>query len=106
MEASKRSEPHTFRVITPYNGPDFDEFCISEGRYLSARRDRSPCLSCSLNNLCQAGFEEQVKRVKRGENPSLTEGVTFSEEELSKEHLLNGLTTEQVKFIQSKIPTL
>jgi hypothetical protein len=106
MEEPKLSKPRTFRVITPYNGPDFDEFCISEGRYLSARRDRSPCLSCPLNNLCQAGFEEQVKRVERGENPSLTEGVTFSEEELSKEHLLSGLTPEQVRFVQSKIPTL
>ena len=106
MEEPNLSKPRTFTVITPYNGPDFDEFCISEGRYLSARRDRSPCLSCPLNNLCQAGFEEQVKRVKRGENPSLTEGVTFSEEELSKEHLLSGLTPKQVRFVQSKIPTL
>jgi hypothetical protein len=106
MEGPKLSNSRTFGVIILYSGPDFDEFCISESRYLSARRDRSPCLSCPLNNLCQAGFEEQVKRVKRGESPSLTEGVTFSEEELSKEHLLSGLTPEQVKFIQSKIPTL
>ena len=106
MRESNLNSSQSLKVITSYDGPDFEEFCISEGRYLSARRDRSPCLSCPLCNLCQAGFDEQVKRVSRGENPSITEGTTFSEEELTKEHLLRGLTPEQVEFVQNKIPNL
>ena|SRR5215207_3619272 len=106
MEESNLNSSHSLKVITSYDGPDFEEFCISEGRYLSARRDRSPCRNCPLCNLCQAGFDEQVKRVGRGENPSLTEGTTFSEAELTREHLVRGLTPEQVAFVHNKIPNL
>lgn len=97
---------HNVKPDQPYDGPDFEEFCISENKYLSAQRDRSPCTSCQLSELCQAGFEEQVRRVQRGENPSLTEGRSFSEEALSKEKLFVGLSVGQIIFIQEKIPGL
>ena len=80
MRESNLNSSQSLKVITSYDGP--------------------------LCNLCQAGFDEQVKRVSRGENPSITEGTTFSEEELTKEHLLRGLTPEQVEFVQNKIPNL
>lgn len=91
---------------TQYNGPDFEEYCISEGRYLRANRDRTHCISCPLFNLCQPGFEEQVRRVQQGENPSLTEGCNFSPQALSRESLLDGLTREQIDFLLQKVPNL
>jgi len=42
----------------PYDGPEFDEYCISEKAYLPASRDRTPCVTCPLGNLCDAGFKE------------------------------------------------
>lgn len=89
-----------------YEGPEFEEYCISEAKYLPARRDRTPCLSCPLFNLCQPGFEEQVRRIQAGENPSLTEGRSFSERALTREALLTGLTPEQAEFVLKKIPNL
>jgi hypothetical protein len=71
-----------------YDGPDFEEYCISEGRYLPAVRDRSPCIPCPLHHLCQVGFEEQVRRIAVGENPSLTESCAFTDRTLSPENLL------------------
>jgi hypothetical protein len=88
----------------PYDGPDFDEYCIAEGRYLSARRNRIACATCPLRNLCEAGFDEQVRRVAAGENPSLTEGCAFEADELSAGKLLDGLTDEQIQFVKSNIP--
>lgn len=87
-----------------YNGPEFEEYCISEGKYLAASRDRTPCTTCPLNNLCIPGFEEQVRKIQRGENPSLTEGCVFTEESLKPENLLEGLTTEQISFLKKHIP--
>lgn len=87
-----------------YEGPDFEEYCISEGRYLPASRDRTPCLTCPLFNLCQAGFEEQVRRLQQGENPSLTAGCAFPDGVLSRDNLLANLTDKQAAFVLSKIP--
>ena len=89
-----------------YEGPDFEEYCISEGKYLPASRDRTPCTSCPLFNLCQPGFDEQVRKVQTGENPSLTDGCSFSERALTREALLAGLTPEQAEFVLQKIPNL
>lgn len=89
-----------------YNGPDFEEYCISEGRYLPARRDRTPCTPCPLSNLCQAGFEEQVRRVIAGQDPSLTSVCSIPPTALVPENLLSGLTTEQAQFVLEKIPGL
>lgn len=86
-----------------YEGPEFDEYCISEGRYLAASRDRTPCRTCPLGDLCQAGFEEQVKRVAAGENPSLTECKTFASEALTRDALLNGLTEQARRFVEDKV---
>ncbi len=91
---------------SPYNGPDFEEYCIREGKYLSAQRDRTPCIACPLSNLCQAGFEEQVMRVVRGENPSLTEGCSIDPRRLERDQLLSGLTPEQQEFVLSNIPNM
>lgn len=89
-----------------YDGPEFEEYCISEAKYLPASRDRTPCLTCPLSTLCQAGFDEQVARVARGENPSLTEGCAFDPEALAPHNLLRGLTEEQTAFVKSKVPNL
>lgn len=89
-----------------YSGPDFEEYCISEASFLSARRDRTSCLSCPLCTLCQVGFEEQVRRVQHGENPSLTEGREFADEALTRESLLSGLTEQQAEFVLRKLPSL
>ena len=89
-----------------YDGPDFLEFCISEGQFLPASRDRTPCQTCPLSNLCQAGFEEQVRRVVDGKEPSLTANCAFTEEELKAENVLNGLTDSQVEFLKSKVSSL
>lgn len=94
------------RIIGQDEGPEFEEFCIDEGRYLSSRRDRSPCLPCALHDLCQAGFEEQERRVALGLNPSLTDGTEFPEEALDSESLLKGLSKAQVSFLIEKIPSL
>src|SRR5688572_7749498 len=88
-----------------YDGPDFDEFCIDRGDYLSARRDRTPCLGCPLGDLCQAGFEEQVRRVAAGENPSLIDRE-FDEESLAPQRLLASLRPAQRTFVTQRIPTL
>ena len=87
-----------------YDGPDFLEYCISEGGYLPASRDRSPCLTCPLFNLCQPGFEEQVRLLQSGENPSLTANCAFADNTLSPDKVLEGLTPEQSEFLRSKIP--
>jgi hypothetical protein len=89
-----------------YEGPEFEEYCIAEAKYLPASRDRTPCISCPLFNLCQPGFEEQVRRLQAGENPSLTDGCGFSERALTREALLVGLTPEQAEFVLKKIPNL
>lgn len=89
-----------------YEGPEFEEYCISEGKYLPASRDRISCLSCPLNNLCIPGFEEQVRKIQSGENPSLTEGCFFSEDALSPEKLFQGLSEEQVSFLKKHIPNI
>lgn len=89
-----------------YEGPEFEEYCISEGRYLPANRDRSPCMPCPLFTLCQLGFEEQVRRIQAGENPSLTEGCGLSSASLSREALFAGLTPEQQAFVLVKVPGL
>lgn len=88
----------------PYDGPDFEEYCISEGRYLPATRDRTPCISCPLSNLCLPGFEEQVRRIQAGENPSLTDGCAFEPDTLTPARLLDGLTDEQKAFVLAKVP--
>jgi hypothetical protein len=88
----------------PYDGPEFEEYCISEGRYLPASRDRTPCMTCPLYNLCQPGFEEQVRLIQCGENPSLTAGCAFPNGTLERDVLLAGLTDEQAEFVLSKIP--
>jgi hypothetical protein len=99
------AEPH-FNVdpATRYQGPEFEEYCISEGKYLLASRDRTPCITCPLATLCQPGFEEQVRRIQRGENPSLTDGCAFTTDALKPDALLLGLTERQREFVKSKIP--
>jgi len=87
-----------------YDGPEFEEYCISEGRYLPASRDRTPCMTCPLFNLCQPGFEEQVRRIQQGENPSLTSACSFPEGSLSRDNLFDGLTQEQIDFVLEKVP--
>lgn len=89
-----------------YNGPEFGEYCISEGKYLPATRDRTGCITCPLNSLCIPGFEEQVRKIQMGENPSLTEGCAFSEESLRPDKLFEGLTQEQVDFVKKHIPNI
>jgi len=89
-----------------YDGPDFLEFCISEGQFLPASRDRSPCLTCPLSRLCQPGFEEQVRRVANGQEASLTASCVFTEEELKPENVLRSLSNSQVAFLRSKVPSL
>jgi hypothetical protein len=99
---------HNFNVdpLQPYDGPDFEEFCIAEGKYLSARRDRSPCIRCTLSSLCQAGFEEQVRRVSNGHDPSLTKDCTLSADDLTPERLFDGLSPKQIDFVRQHIPGL
>jgi hypothetical protein len=94
---------HSVDPSERYTGPEFDEYCISEGKYLPASRDRTPCTTCPLGDLCQAGFEEQVRRVVAGENPSLTECKTFAPESLTREALLKGLSDEAARFVQEKV---
>ena len=99
---------HDFNVDPrrPYDGPDFDEFCISEKSYLSARRDRSACERCALSNLCQAGFEHQVALAAQGKDPSLTKDCQLTEVELTAENLLKGLSEDQIEFVKTHIPNL
>ena len=87
-----------------YDGPEFEEYCISEGKYLPASRDRTPCTTCPLFSLCQPGFEEQVRRIQQGENASLTAGCAFPDASLETDTLFAGLTQEQIDFVRSKIP--
>ncbi len=87
-----------------YNGPEFEEYCISEAKYLPASRDRTPCITCPLSKLCIPGFEEQVRRIQQGENPSLTIGCAFEGDSLSPDNLLKDLSQEQRDFVLSKIP--
>jgi hypothetical protein len=89
-----------------YDGPEFEEYCISEGKYLPASRDRTSCIECPLNNLCIPGFEEQVRRIQTGQNPSLTDGCAFDPEMLSSGRLLDGLTQLQIDFLKKHIPNL
>lgn len=100
--------PPTYRTPAKeiYNGPEFDEYCISEGRYLPATRDRSPCLVCPLEKLCQAGFEEQVRRVIVGEDPNLTSGCTLTAGQLTADVLFDGLDQNQIEFLKEKLPGL
>jgi len=92
--------------LKKYNGPEFEEYCISESKYLSSSRDRTPCTICPLNNLCIPGFEEQVRKIQNGENPSLTEGCTFEPNRLSTSRLFEGLSEEQINFIKQHIPNI
>jgi hypothetical protein len=89
-----------------YDGPEFEEYCIAEKSYLLASRDRTACISCPLGTLCQAGFEEQAKRVMIGKNPSLTEDEIFTEEQLSPRQLLQGLSEGQIVFLTKHVPSL
>src|SRR5579883_145839 len=72
QEVSEMTFMYNIDPSKPYDGPEFEEYCISEGKYLPASRDRTPCMTCPLFSLCQPGFEEQVRRLQNGENPSLT----------------------------------
>lgn len=83
--------------------PVFDEYCISEGKYLPSHRDRAPCKACPLYSLCQAGFEEQVRRAQHGIETSLTDGVEFDDRDLCVSQLFKNLTAEQKEFVLSKI---
>lgn len=87
-----------------YTGPEFDEYCISAGAYLPASRDRTPCITCPLGQLCQVGFEEQIRKVAAGENPSLTDCKVFSEESLRPDNLIAGLTGDQIRFVKKHVP--
>lgn len=89
-----------------YVGPEFEEYCIAEAKYLPASRDRTSCITCPLNNLCIPGFEEQVRRIQHGENPSLTEGCFFPDESLTPEKLFEGLSQEQIVFLKKHIPNI
>lgn len=89
-----------------YEGPEFEEYCIDEGKYLPASRDRAACLLCPLSNLCQSGFHEQIRRVEAGENPSLAAGCSFIPKAMSRDALLNGLTPQQIGFVVSKVRDL
>lgn len=104
-EILKEQHAFSYPASSRYAGPEFEEYCISEQKYLPATRDRTPCLSCPLSNLCQAGFDEQVRRLQKGENPSLTEGCAFDPKALTPQALLESLTHEQKAFVISKIPT-
>ena len=101
MEQTSHTSP-----LTRYTGPEFEEYCIAEAKYLPASRDRTPCITCPLSNLCIPGFDEQVRRLQNGENPSLTEGCSFDPESLIPENLFKGLTTEQIDFLKKNIPNL
>jgi hypothetical protein len=101
-----RVGPYNVDPASQYNGPEFDEYCISEGKYLPATRDRSACVACPLGDLCQPGFEEQVRRVIAGMHPSLTDGCSITLDALSRDALLRGLTPTQQAFVISKIPGL
>jgi hypothetical protein len=101
-----RVEGYNVDPRAAYDGPEFEEYCISEGKYLPAARDRSPCIPCPLNTLCQPGFEEQVRRIAQGKNPSLTEGCSIPPDRLTPEQLLEGLTPEQRAFVIAKVPGL
>ncbi len=90
----------------PYDGPDFDEFCIAENGYLKASRDRSPCISCALSKLCQAGFEKQVHLAVEGKDPSLTKDCELTASDLTAERLLAGLTEEEIAFVKTYISSL
>jgi len=87
-----------------YDGPEFDEYCIAEAKYLPASRDRTPCIACPLNNLCIPGFDEQVRKLQNGSDPSLTEGCVFNSEDLTFEKLVKGLSEEQILFLKKHIP--
>ena len=89
--------------LVRYDGPEFEEYCISEKAYLPASRDRTPCLTCPLGSLCDAGFKQQVKRVAAGENASLTECKVFPESKLEKEVLLEGLSDIQRVFVEEHV---
>lgn len=89
-----------------YNGPTFEEYCISEKKYLPANRDRTPCITCPLSNLCIAGFEEQVRRIQEGLNASLTDDKDYNEVSLSSENLFNGLSEIQIDFLKKHISNL
>lgn len=82
-----------------YDGPEFAEYCIAEKAYLPATRDRTPCITCPLGDLCDAGFKEQVRLITNGENPSLTECKVFPDDALSRDNLLNGLSDQQRAFV-------
>lgn len=92
--------------VKRYKGPEFEEYCIAEANYLPATRDRTTCITCPLNNLCIPGFEEQVRKLQKGENPSLTEGCSVEPDILTPEKLFEGLTQEQIQFVKKHIPNL
>lgn len=99
---------HNFKVQAneKYEGPNFDEYCIAEQAYLPANRDRSPCLTCPLEDLCQAGFEEQVRLVVAGEDPSLTKSCALTAAQLTPQRLFENLREEQIAFVKVHVPNL
>lgn len=103
MRGAQVSQSYNVDPRRRYRGPEFDEYCISQNRYLPASRDRTPCVCCPLQELCQAGFEEQVRRVVSGENPSLTDDVTHQPEQLRRDVLLSGLNANQQAFVTEHI---
>jgi|GEM_PF-3478427 len=90
----------------PYDGPEFDEFCIDHGGYLPASRDRRGCTTCPLSTLCQAGFEEQVRLATQGADPNLIKDCTLTADELTAERLFTGMRPDAIEFVKSRIPTL
>jgi hypothetical protein len=105
MHLTARAMTHTFSTHSAqlYNGPDFDEYCVSESAYLPANRDRTPCLTCPLSNLCQAGFEEQARRAITGEETSLTKDCQMPLADLGPENLLAGLDGRQRAFVTQHV---
>lgn len=101
MEKTFKTDP-----LQLYEGPEFEEYCIAEAKYLPATRDRTPCIECPLNNLCIPGFDEQVRKLQNGENPSLTEECSFDPDRLLPENLFNGLTETQIIFLKKHISHL
>lgn len=67
---------------------------------------------CPLGDLCEAGFDEQKRRIAAGENPSLTDDYTCQDGNICSSHslaapaLLEGLTEDQREFVLTHVPSL